>query len=55
MEDKIANTINKPFEEHILNEVFSMAEERYFEEGSSKKTLIVDSIQIGRASCRERV
>ena len=45
MEDKIANTINKLFEEHILNEVLSMADERYFEEDSSKKTLIVDSIQ----------
>ena len=45
MKDKIVNTINKPFEEHILNEVLSMADERYFEEDSSKKTLIVDSIQ----------
>ena len=45
MEDKIANTINKPFEEYILNEVLSMAEEGYFEENNSKKTLIVDSIQ----------
>ena len=45
MKDKIVNTINKPFEECILNEVPSMKKEGYFERDSSKKTLIVDSIQ----------